>query len=417
MDDHLDEDRRLGELLHRDLPVPEHREGYRERLAALMTAEAVERAGAKKRMPRFLPKLRWVVTGGTEEHVDGRRRPSGPDRRRSGALRAAAIAFTVVVLIAGLGTGIFEAFTHLGKNGPVLIITDEPMPAAVMSGAEIGQWKADAAAFGDRFYGAWPDADAVVAIVDAEYADDAVYYDPSNGEFGIEGKQNIMAACRQFFAVYPDLHPQVTGMYLSTNTAVYRLSEEGALELYPFKDGRATRADHWWSVAGLEAWGDGCFAPGYNGAEQLQEIAERYLDSWSSGEQDRIAALYGEDARFSDTMFGLQAEGSEAIAELGSKRFGPDSTVTFEIIDLYAQTNGTDPPTEQLPEHGAIIGVGIHYRATVVAGSRSATIDGLTTFELGTRIGQAFALDPDGLIDREEVFYDVDSLVAAGLIP
>jgi len=63
---------------------------------------------------------------------------------------------------------------------------------------------------------AWPDADAVVALIEAEFADDTVYYDPSNGEFGIEGKEANIQGCRQFFAAYPDLHPQVTGMYLST---------------------------------------------------------------------------------------------------------------------------------------------------------------------------------------------------------
>jgi hypothetical protein len=327
------------------------------------------------------------------------------------------MAFTVVILVAGIGTGIYEAFDHLVGTGPVLVITDEPMPAVVMSQVEIGQWREDAEAFGDRYYGAWPDADAVAALIEAEFSDDTVYYDPSNGEFGIEGKEANIQGCRQFFAAYPDLHPQVTGMYLSTDTAVYRLSEDGALELYPFEDGLATGVDHWWSVAGLEAWGDGCFAPGLDGPEQLQDIAAGYLDAWSSGDTARIAALYSEGATFSDTMFGLQAEGSETIGELSARRFGPESTVTFEIIDLYAQTNGVEPPTEQLPEHGAIIGVGIHYRATVVAGSRSATVEGLTIFELGTRMGQAFSLDPDGLIHREEVFYDVESLMAAGLAP
>ncbi|MFH1834177.1 MAG: nuclear transport factor 2 family protein, partial [bacterium] len=323
----------------------------------------------------------------------------------------------VVVFLAGAGTGIYEALTHLGKDGPVLVITDEPMPSAAISGPEIGRWKADAAAFGDRYYGAWPDADAVSAVISAEFADDAVYYDPSNGEFGIEGKEAIISACRQFFAAYPDLRPQVTGMYLSADAAAYRLSEDGALELYPFKDGRVARADHWWSTTGLEAWGDGLFAPGLDGAPRLRKIAERYLAAWSSGDGARIAALYSRDATFSDSLLGIRAQGSDAIAELGPKRFGSGSTVTFEIIDLYAQTNGPDPPTEQLPEHGAIIGVGIHYRVTLVSGSRSATIEGLTTFELGTRIGQAFAVDPDGLITREEVFYDADSLVTAGLVP
>ena len=53
MKDHPDIDERIGELLRRELPVPEHREGYRERVAARITAEApaVTRASRKKWMP------------------------------------------------------------------------------------------------------------------------------------------------------------------------------------------------------------------------------------------------------------------------------------------------------------------------------------------------------------------------------
>ena len=122
------------------------------------------------------------------------------------------------------------------------------------------------------------------------------------------------------------------------------------------------------------------------------------------------------DAVFSDTMLGLQAQGPAAISELSDKRFGSASKVTFEIIDLYAQTNGYTPPTEQLPENGDIIGVGIHYRCSLVVNGKSTTVEGLTTFELGTRQGKSFATDPNGLITREEVFYEADSLLASGLV-
>ena len=86
------------------------------------------------------------------------------------------------------------------------------------------------------------------------------------------------------------------------------------------------------------------------------------------------------------------------------------------MIDLYVQTNGPYAPTEQLPEQGAIIGVGIHYRCNLLVDGKPSTVEGLTTFELGTRMGKSFAPDPNGLITREEVFYDADSLLASGLV-
>jgi hypothetical protein len=87
------------------------------------------------------------------------------------------------------------------------------------------------------------------------------------------------------------------------------------------------------------------------------------------------------------------------------------------VIDLYVQTNdGIDTSTEQPPEQGAIIAVGIHYRYTLVVKGESTTGESLTTFELGTRQRSTFAIDPGGLITREEVFYDADSLVVSGLV-
>lgn len=100
----------------------------------------------------------------------------------------------------------------------------------------------------------------------------------------------------------------------------------------------------------------------------------------------------------------------------GDKRFGSAGKITFELIDLHVQTNRPDPPTEQLPDRGAIVRVGIHYRCILVVDGRPATVESLTAFELGTSQGESFALDSNGLITREEVFYDADSLPESGLV-
>ena len=91
----------------------------------------------------------------------------------------------------------------------------------------------------------------------------------------------------------------------------------------------------------------------------------------------------------------------------------------FSLIDLYAQTNTYKPPSEQQPEQGAIIAAAIHYRCDLSVDGRPTSVECLTTFQLGTRMGKGmflFAPDPNGLITREEVFYDADSLLASGLV-
>ena len=98
----------------------------------------------------------------------------------------------------------------------------------------------------------------------------------------------------------------------------------------------------------------------------------------------------------------------------------PYHTFVFWVLcvggKLYVQTNGPDPPSEQLPVQGAIIAVGIHYRSNMLVDGAAKTVESLTTFELGTRQGSTFAPDPNGLITREEVFYNADSLLVSGLV-
>ena len=52
------------------------------------------------------------------------RRPASA-RRPSGGWRVAAITCAALVLVAGLGTGIFETATHLGKHGVTIVIEDD----------------------------------------------------------------------------------------------------------------------------------------------------------------------------------------------------------------------------------------------------------------------------------------------------
>ena len=115
-------------------------------------------------------------------------------------------------------------------------------------------------------------------------------------------------------------------------------------------------------------------------------------------------------------MLGLRAQGPAAIGGLFDKRFGSADEVSLKLLDLFAQTDGPYPPEGRSSLKGAIIAVGIHYRCDLVANSTSKTAEGFTTLQLGTRQGKYFFLDPDGLIAREEVFYDADSLLAPGLV-
>lgn len=306
--------------------------------------------------------------------------------------------------------------------------TTQAAGTAPMSKTEVAQWKKDAIAFNDRLNAAFPHAAAQFA----QFADDVEFYDPSDGDFIMKGKATAVRMQQGFNDYAPDIKFHRTATYLSGDAAAHANSIEHLwppwvpepashpavddLEVFRFRGGQVVGYDIWFAEATLKMISFGWFASGKGGPERLQKIADEYLAAWSSGDKARIAGLYRDDAIFTDTMLGLQAQGAAAISELRDKRFGSADKVTFEIIGLYAQTNGYAPPTDEIPGNGAVIAVGIHYRCTLVMGGKSTTVEGLTTFELGDRQGKSFAPDPNGLITREEVFYDPDSIMASGLL-
>lgn len=151
--------------------------------------------------------------------------------------------------------------------------------------------------------------------------------------------------------------------------------------------------------------GFGCFA--VDKCPELQVIVDRYLAVWSSGDEGQVAALYAEEAVFTDSLLGMGAVGPDAIAEFATQRFGPIGDITLEEMGLYAQTDGPDAPTGEQPEMGRIVGVGIHYQWNAVVDGEPAAVDSLTTFYI----------NEGGLITREEVFHDPEGFLAAGLAP
>ena len=134
MKDHLDIDERIGDVLRRDLPVPEHREGYRERVAAVIGAEAEARAKAAPsvngatlgdRFKAWAGNKKWMswlhLPAGRRVEVGTVNHPRAPEVRRTSGLRITAVTLAVLLLLAGVGMGIFEAVTYLrglGGNGP-----------------------------------------------------------------------------------------------------------------------------------------------------------------------------------------------------------------------------------------------------------------------------------------------------------
>lgn len=305
---------------------------------------------------------------------------------------------------------------------------DSVVPAPVVSAEEIERLSAEADAFAERYMGVWPDVDAYVAVL----ADEVTGADPS-GRDSDGGKQAWLAMWRAWEPL-TDYTIEVTGTFISTDGAAYKQLWRGLwptdvgypvegerdpdgmsyFETFVFENGKVVVSDVWWYPKDNERVGFGCFA--VDGCPALQKTVDRYISAWTDRDQDAIAALYSSEALFTDSLLGFEATGPESIAGLADERFGSGGVLSIEVLDLFSWTDGYGQSSDNDPEHGNLIGVTIHYRATVTDNGAEYEQEAVTTLELGHRYVRNLYThidgDPEGLIHREVVYHEPTSLLA-----
>jgi len=227
----------------------------------------------------------------------------------------------------------------------------------------------------------------------------------------------------------------VTGTFISADGAAYKhqwrglwptdagLPVEGPrdpagmsyFETFVFEDGKVIESDVWWYPKDNERFGFGCFA--VEGCPALRETVDRYVTAWTERDSDAITALYADEARFTDSLHGFEASGPDTIGQLAETRFGSATDLSVEVLDLFSWTDGYGQPSEGDPNNGNLIGVTIHYRATVRQDGAEQVQEAVTTLELGHRYVRDLYTyidgDPEGLIHREAVYHEPATLLAA----
>jgi len=290
-------------------------------------------------------------------------------------------------------------------------------PSVVASVEDIDQMHGFADEFGG-FWGSWPDNSEALS----RFADDAVFWDPADGDYAIEGAARIVPILNGFTGYFANVEPIVNETFVSTDAAAYRTEipdgywppwitepEEHPpvveLDGFRFENRDVTNFDIWFSAETLGTFPFGCFA--FDGCPQLDEIVRRYTTAWVSGDPKRIAELYADDAEFSDTLLGIDTTGSQDISGVADQRFGTGN-FTLEVLEVFAQTDGPAAPTDAKPDIGEIIAVSIHYR--IIPDSGGPQLDSLAMFELGTRHSTRFETHSLELITRENVLHQRDTL-------
>jgi ketosteroid isomerase-like protein len=315
---------------------------------------------------------------------------------------------SVVLVVVGLA---MTACSDSGANDGSRALT------VAMESSELESWEATAVAFFDRTYEDWPDLEAKFS----EYGDDAVFYDPTFGDYWV-GPEAIIAGWRMMPSFFPELEGQAKSVFLSADGAVFSVDWVGfwigkkpsdvpwpaGLEVFRFDGDAVASQDLWYTGGTLEGEVNSC---GGCSAE-LDAMADRYAAAWSSGNTDQIAALYSDGAALSDSMFGIAVVGADEIGMSITERFG-SAQATMRIQEVFGVTlDSLLIPLGSPSKRGDIAGVGIRYQWTIDGGGNPTTVDSLALVYLGSVLGGFFESDPQNLIVREEIFHNPDTLAS-----
>ncbi len=116
------------------------------------------------------------------------------------------------------------------------------------------------------------------------------------------------------------------------------------------------------------------------------EFAGRWLPAWTGNDPERLASFYTEDAFYSDPAIPEGVRGREALLEY------------FRVL-LAHNPGWVWTNTGATPMEGGFLN---HWHATVPVGESVVECDGVCTVRLR-----------DGLIERNQVFFDRAELLAA----
>jgi SnoaL-like domain len=120
--------------------------------------------------------------------------------------------------------------------------------------------------------------------------------------------------------------------------------------------------------------------------EEAREFAARWLPAWTGNDPERLASFYADDCFYSDPAVPEGIEGKEALLEY----FRP-------LLASFPDWKWTNTGATPIP--GGFIN---RWHASIPVGPTTIEADGVCTVELR-----------DGLIARNEVFFDRSELLAA----
>ena len=120
--------------------------------------------------------------------------------------------------------------------------------------------------------------------------------------------------------------------------------------------------------------------------DEAREFADRWLPAWSGNDPERLAGFYTDDVFYSDPAVPGGVRGKEALL-----------TYFRALLGRFPDWEWTQ--SEATPMEGGFLN---HWHATIPVGGTTIECDGVCTVLLR-----------DGLIERNQVYFDRSELLAA----
>lgn len=229
------------------------------------------------------------------------------------------------------------------------------------------------------------------------YTDDIVHFDGYPAYIGI-GK--VIGMAEGMFKFFPEWQMEAGETFVSrdkclgiwVNWDIFEFTKDNPGLEYDLIETKDHKISFWRLF----------YQPGFFGADgRTDEFLQQFASVWSQGDSEEIQNLYTKDADFEDTLFGFSITGQRKISGYVDSIFEKAPKASWELLFSFYEGEAKFLYKEEypFPSQGGVFTITV--KDTSGNPCKIYTVVILTPNE-------------DGVILRQETFYDADSLVACG---
>jgi len=235
------------------------------------------------------------------------------------------------------------------------------------------------------------------------YTDDIVHFDGKPLYVGIN---RVVGMAKGMYEFFPDWQMEAGETYISgdeclgtwVNWGVFGFTQANPgleFDLLETRDGRISFWRAFYDQNFLEAIPNGTHVEG--------DFLTRFANSWTAADLDKLLKIYSQDVHIEDTLFGISDTGQQAMIAYANDIFAKSPGVSWKLLYPFAEDEGGDIVQEEqpLPSEGGLF---------------SITVKDQDGNPCEIRVVMILTLDENGVIQKQQIFYQADTLLACGWV-